>query len=84
MAQLMGTSTADIPQLLAWHCLQQRHGVVVHVVVIVLDDLLLQFNVNEYAVKQPVLTALKIELLPLLYAGAGFSYSSCGCLVLHY
>lgn len=43
---------------------------VLHVAVIVMDDLLLQYNPNEYVIKQTLLTAVKIEILPLLFAGA--------------
>ena len=58
-------STSDITHVLAWHCLVQRHGVAIHAAIIVLDDLLL-----DCFLKQIQLSTFKIEILPLLFAGA--------------
>ena len=65
MAILQGVSTADITHLFAWHCLTRRHGLVMHAAAIVMDDLL-----QEHVAKQIQLCTFKIEILPLLFAGA--------------
>jgi hypothetical protein len=85
MALLQAVSTAAITRLLAWHCLKGRHGVVVHVAIIVMDDLMLLYNQQEYLSKQTALNSLKVEILPVLFAGRRpclFLFSMCihGCL----
>lgn len=68
-ALLQGVSTGDIRHVLTWHCLQRRHGVAVNIAIIVLDDILVQHSATEYVIKQTLLNGLKIDILPVLFAG---------------
>lgn len=65
----LGLTFVDVEHLLAWRCVRQRHGVMVHVVVIVVSSVL-KAAMPDFMMRQDKLITFKLSVTPLLFHGA--------------
>lgn len=64
-----GITFVDVEHLLAWRCVRLRHGIMTHVVVIVVGSVL-KAAMPDFMMRQVKLIALKLAVVPLLFHGS--------------